>query len=141
MKLAAAALLLSVGLGTAVTSAQAAAPIYRCGADGTVYSQKPCAGGRLIDAADPRSDAQRAEAGRVAARERKLANDLERERRAQEATRATAAGINTAPAATQAAPQPRAGVKKRAAKPKPGSEDFVAIAPGKLAPSKKRGSK
>jgi hypothetical protein len=121
----------------AVASAQAAAPIYRCGADGTEYSQKPCPGGRLIDAADPRSDAQRAEAGRVAARERKLANDLERERRAQEATRTTAAGIGTAPAAAQAAPPPRAAVKKkRAVKPKVGSEDFVAISPKKTVPGK-----
>jgi hypothetical protein len=140
MKQAAVAMLLISGLVTLGTSAMAAAPIYRCGPDGNVYSQKPCADGRLIDAADPRSAAQRAEAGQVAARERKLANDLERERRAQEATRATAAGFNTLPAVAEAAatPQARAKNKKRNAKPKPGSEDFVAIAP---AGSKKRGRK
>ena len=45
-------------------------------ADGT-YSQVPCAGGTLVEAADPRTAAQRAEARRVAARERKAAQTLD----------------------------------------------------------------
>ena len=130
MKHAAVFALLLFGLTSA---AFAAAPIYRCGPDGRVYSQAPCDGGRLIDAADPRSEAQRVEARRVAARERKAANDLERERRAQEAAQqpAPATGINGRPAAaeTAAPPQPRAKPKHRGAKPKKGSDDFVAIEP------------
>ncbi len=129
MKHAAVALLLLSGLA----STFAAAPIYRCGPDGRVYSQTPCDGGRLIDAADPRSEAQRAEARRVAARERKTANDLERERRAQEAAQqpASATGIDGRPSApeTAAPPQPRAKPKHRGARPKKGSDDFVAIEP------------
>ena len=114
-------------------SAFAAAPIYRCGPDGRVYSQAPCDGGRLIDAADPRSEAQRVEARRVVARERKAANDLERERRAQEAAQqpATATGFNGRPAPAETAAPQRARVKQklRGAKPKQGVEDFVAIEP------------
>jgi hypothetical protein len=127
MKHTAVAALLFVGCASAI----AAAPIYRCGADRNVYSQKPCAEGRLIDAADPRSAAQRAEANQVAGRERKLANDLARERRAQEAAQASAAGIDARPVrAEAAAAAARAKGKKRSAKPKPGGEDFVAVVPG-----------
>jgi hypothetical protein len=115
-------------------SAFAAAPIYRCGPDGRVYSQTPCEGGRLIDAADPRSEAERIEARRVVARERKAAGDLERERRTREAAQQTASaiGINGRPAAVETVvpPPPRAKPKHhRATKPKSGSDDFVAVAP------------
>jgi hypothetical protein len=130
MKRALVALLLSVG----VSLAFAAAPIYRCGGpDGRTYSQAPCAGGQLIDAADPRSDAQRVEAQRVTARERKVANELERERRAQEAAQepASATGFNgrPAPAETAAPQRARGKPKHRGAKTKRGTEDFVAIEP------------
>jgi hypothetical protein len=130
MKHAAVFVLLLSGLASAL----AAAPIYRCGPDGRVYSQTPCEGGRLIEAADPRSEAQRIEARRVAARERKAANDMERERRAQQAAQepAAAAGFNGRPAARSepAAPQrTHAKQKHRGAKPKQGREDFVAVAP------------
>jgi hypothetical protein len=129
MKQAAFAVLLLSGL----THAFAAAPIYRCGADGRTYSQAPCEGGRLIDAADPRSEAQRVEARRVVAREHKAANELERERRARDAAQepAQATGFNGRPAGAEAAAptHPRAKTKHRGVKPKPGDEDFVAIAP------------
>jgi hypothetical protein len=129
MKQAAVALLLMSGLA----SAFAAAPIYRCGADGRTYSQAPCEGGRLIDAADPRSEAERVEARRVVARERKAANDLERERRAREAAQepAQATGFNGRPAGAEAAApaHPRVKAKHRSAKAKRGGDDFVAIEP------------
>jgi hypothetical protein len=116
-----------------LANAFAAAPIYRCGPDGRVYSQTPCADGRLIDAADPRSEAQRVEARRVVARERKAAQDMERERHAQEAAQepATATGFNgRPPPAETAGPQrPRGKQKHRGAKPKQATEDFVAIEP------------
>ncbi len=128
MRHAAIAVLLLSGLA----SAYAAAPIYRCGADGRTYSQAPCEGGRLIDAADPRSEAERVEARRVVAREHKAANELERERRAREAAQepAQATGFNGRPASAEAAPtRPRAKPKHRSAKAKSASEDFVAIEP------------
>ena len=115
--------------------ALAEAPIYRCGATGSrVYSQKPCPEGQLIDSADPRSAAQRAEAQTVAARERRMAAEMERERRRQQAaqTPAEATGINGRPApvepvaATQVGPH-----KKRHTKAKARSEEFVAVEPVK----------
>ncbi len=80
--------------GTAL-NAGAAAPIYRCG---SVYSQTPCPGGKLIDSADPRSAAQRAEARKVAAQERKRLAELERDRRAREAAAAASAASDAASA-------------------------------------------
>ena len=65
----------------AVGSAQAQ-EVYRCG---NVYSQTPCPQGRLVEAADARSAAQRAEAARVVASERRLATEMRRDRLAEEA--------------------------------------------------------
>jgi hypothetical protein len=78
MKRALAAMLLA----GAALQAGAAAPIYRCGNE---YSQTPCPEGRLIESADPRSAAQRADARKLAALERKRAAEMARERRAREA--------------------------------------------------------
>ena len=75
MKYAAVALLL-IGLAL---QAEAAGPIYRCGNE---YTQQPCPGGKMLDVSDPRSAAQRVEARKIAAAERRAAADLERERRA-----------------------------------------------------------
>ena len=116
----------------AMASQADAAGIYRCGADGRTYSQTPCADGRLVDAADPRSDAERAEAKRVAARERNTAADLERERRARELVgeKSAAAGFDHRPAAQQAAAS-AAKPKRRADKDKAANKDFVAVEPRK----------
>ena len=124
---------LALALLAAACSAQAGGPIYRCG---KTYSQDPCPGGQLIDAADPRTAAQRAEAQRVKAREKKLADDMERDRRDREAgiTPAQATGFNgrpNPPEATTKAP-PSKKKKKKASKPKAASgADFVATEPGK----------
>jgi len=111
---------------TTCTVVDAAGPIYRCGRE---YSQTPCSGGRLIDTADPRSAAQRAEAQRVLAREQELGAQMERERRAQEAghTPALAGVINgrPAPAEPAASSKSRGKNKKKAAKP----AVFKAVAP------------
>ena len=138
MKQAALAVLLAMMVG----SAAAAAPIYRCGADANVYSQTPCPEGRLIDAADPRSAAQRAEAQGIAAKERKQAAEMERERRRQEAERAPAqaVGFNSRPPP----PEPAASAagssarKRHHGKAKPASADFVAVDPSN---KKKRAKK
>jgi hypothetical protein len=54
-----------------------AQPVYRCGSE---YSQSPCPQARVVDAADARSDAQRAAASRVAADEKQSGTRMEHER-------------------------------------------------------------
>jgi hypothetical protein len=56
--------------------------IYRCGA---IYTHVPCLDGRVVEATDSRTAAQRAEAKSIAISERKLASELKRDRLAQEA--------------------------------------------------------
>jgi hypothetical protein len=109
-----------------------AQPIYRCGPDGKVYSQVPCADGTVMDASDPRTAAQRAEARKAAAQERKAAADLERERLARErAPSAPAASLSgPSPAAAAASAQGDGG--KTRSKPKAESgpkKEFSAVAP------------
>jgi hypothetical protein len=124
-----------VAMLAAASAPPAAAPIYRCGPDGRLYTQTPCPEGRLIQAADPRSEAQRVEAQRVAARERKVAAQLERDRRAQAAAPITpAAGIeNAPPPAAGPAPKPQPPKKHPRHKARSGAaatDDFVAVEPG-----------
>ena len=113
----------SLLLLAAMASHAAPAPIYRCGPDGREYSQVPCAGGTVVEASDPRSAAQRAEALKVAASERKRVADLERDRRANEAAikPAGASGFNARPAPVApkaAAPSEKGKSKKRHTKVK-----------------------
>jgi hypothetical protein len=122
-----------------MASGAQAQPIYRCG---TEYSRTPCPGGKMLESSDPRSAAQRAEAVRVAAQDRKKAAAMERERRAQEsgAKPLQAAGFNGRPPPPEsAASGAERGKLKKASKAKPAkSADFVAVEPGS---SKKRQSK
>jgi len=108
--------------------AQAAGPIYRCG--GGTYSQVPCAGGTLVEAADPRTAAQRAEARRAAAAERKAAQALERERLAAQKSGPAIASLGPSTAASAPARDsgraPKGKVKRKAA----ADGDFVAVEPG-----------
>lgn len=123
-------LLLSLAL-LAAAPALATPPIYRCGADGRTYSQVPCPEGTLIEASDPRSAAQRAEAKRVAEAERRRAAELERERKAaeKEAEKNAAGAIAVGPAAGGKADPPEAQGAKKAGKDKPAEKDFTAVAP------------
>jgi hypothetical protein len=61
-------------------AAAAQTQVYRCGADGSSYSQEPCAQAQAIDVADPRSAQQAAQARQVALREARQADELERDR-------------------------------------------------------------
>lgn len=103
-----ATLLLSLAMMAAVP-ALAAPPIYRCGTDGRTYSQVPCPEGSLIEASDPRTAAQRAEAKRLAEAERKRAADAERERKLAEKAVTPESGTTAAPptAATAAPAAPK----------------------------------
>ena len=80
---------LFAGLVCAISQTFAAGPIYRCG---NTYSQVRCPDGKLIDAADPRSAAQRAAAKKATALERERAAQMERDRKAADAASAPASG-------------------------------------------------
>ena len=69
-----------VGLLLAAGLAQAQTQIYRCGPEGRSYSHEPCAQGRAIDAADPRSTQQAAQTRQAALRDAREADALERSR-------------------------------------------------------------
>ena len=111
--------------------AHATQPVYRCG---NVYSQTPCPQGKLVEATDPRSGAQRAEARRLAADERKLAADMRNARLAEEsALKPAGAGSLSAPkslAAKLGSPADRGAKKKKRTSVKPAAgTDFVASGP------------
>ena len=119
-------------LALAGATAQAAGPVYRCGSS---YSQTPCPGGTLVEAGDPRTAAQRAEARRIAAAERTAARKAEKERLAAEKKQRKEPVIaSLGPTAAPSAPSKGSGksagkdADKRKAKAK--DEPFTAIAPG-----------
>jgi hypothetical protein len=114
------ALLLAMAAGAAMAQKT---PIYRCG---QTYSQTPCPDGHLIDSADPRTAAQRAQAKRVVENEKRLAAQMERDRHAAEAASAPAiaAALTTPVAASAPASAPAKGKKK------PGKADKAASGPG-----------
>lgn len=127
-------LTLATMLLAAASTAGAQSPVYRCGPEGREYSQLPCPGGTQFDPSDPRSAAQRAKAQQLAQAERRYAERLERERRANEAAvvPARAAGIDHRRAAP---PQPAASKPTRSTRKKssealaPGEADFIAKNP------------
>jgi hypothetical protein len=126
--MARAAAILIVASTAATFVASAAAPIYRCG---QTYTQTPCPGGRLVDSSDPRTAAQRAEAKRVAEREKKLAAQMERERVAKEkaAKPASANGFDARAAPAPEAASTPAKAKKRSKSKSAAGKDFVALEP------------
>jgi hypothetical protein len=102
----AAAWLLALAGGVA-----AAAPpqtVYRCGPDGRVYSQTPCADGRAVTTEDSRSASQQKAAGDVSTREAQQAQKLAHERRQREAAAKNqqAAGIKMPAPAVEGASAP-----------------------------------
>lgn len=122
-------------LALAGTSAQAAGPVYRCG---STYSQTPCAGGTLTELGDPRSAAQRAEARRMAAAERKAARSMQRERLATERKQQNAPAIaSLGPESSASAPADgdgkspgkRTTARKGKATEKARDEPFTAVVP------------
>ena len=117
-------------LAVACATAQAAGPVYRCG---STYSQTPCTGGRQLEAGDPRTAAQRAEARRQAAAERKAARSMERERLSSEKKQRSAPAIaSLGPTAAASAPAQGAGkdgTKRKAKSKDTKDEPFTAVAP------------
>jgi hypothetical protein len=115
-------LLVATALAGCLAAAHAAPQkIYRCGPDGRVLSQTPCKDG--VDAtrpvAQPTSD-QREAARRAADTDKRLADQLARERRERDAAAAgqRAAGFETAPkpvSSAASAPKPKGKTAARAA--------------------------
>ncbi|GAB1391484.1 MAG: hypothetical protein AMXMBFR78_15710 [Rubrivivax sp.] len=105
---------LAMGLG-AMPGVFAQDVVWRCGPEGRSYSAQPCADGRPIAVADPRDDAQRAQAQDAAERESRLAQQLGQERRQREHV-------------ARQAGQGAAGIKPLASAP-PGAERAAASAP------------
>ena len=133
MKLVAALLLCLVSAGSQAQT------IYRCGNE---YTRIPCPQGQVVEATDPRTGAQRAEAVRVAAEDHRRAAEMRRERLADQAALkpASAASLSAAPAlAARPAPTPeRHPLKKKRNVSKPASSTpFTAADPA----SRKRGKR
>lgn len=125
---------LALLLAVAGTTVQAAGPVYRCGSS---YSQTPCPGGTQLEAGDPRTAAQRAEARRIAAAERNAARKAEQERlSAEKKQRKEPVIASLGPSSSASAPAKEsgkvAGKAKRKAKTEGRSKDepFTAVAPG-----------
>ena len=95
--------------------------VYRCGPDGRVYSQAPCADGKPLSVEDPRSASQQRQARDVAASDAQLAGQLadERRQREQAAKGQAAAGFKTAPRSALAPSDPAAGHGKRKSRAAP----------------------
>jgi hypothetical protein len=109
----------SAGLLSLAWSLTQAAPpqtVYRCGPDGRIYSQTPCADGKVLSTDDPRSSSQQKAAREVAERDAEQAKKLADERRQREeaAKGQQAAGFKT-PAPATAASAPARKAKPKAA--------------------------
>lgn len=112
----------------------AAQGVYRCGDS---YSQKPCAGGALVQTDDARNESQRSQTREAAQRDGKVADAMEKARLKEEAKPAQA---YVAPPMGEPAyeEKPDAAVKPK----KP--QYFTAVAPrkpGEPAPKKKSKAK
>jgi hypothetical protein len=88
--------------------------IYRCG---NSYSQTPCANGLVVQAEDPRSEAQRTAAKEALAQDKQLAQELEASRQKEEARAFAREQAQQAAQARLLAAQAKAeGTKTREAK-------------------------
>ncbi len=116
MTLRPALLCILLSMATAGAHAQG---VWRCGADGKQFSDKPCAQGRALESLDARPASDLAAAQDAAQREKALAAQLAQERQQREAQAPLAAGIRSGkpePAVKpgkKAGPQPLKQVSKR----------------------------
>lgn len=133
-----------LGLLAGLSIPAAAQTVYRCGPAGNSYSQQPCADGRLVDVADPRSDAQVAEARAALRAQERWAARAARERRAEEAAHRPAGAVALGSLPTPPAPArktertpPRDGQRKKPSAAAASEGEFVATSP---APPRQRRS-
>lgn len=86
--------LAAIGLLTAgMVGGAAAQGVYRCGPDGSSYSQQPCADGRPVPVDDARGAEARREGEAAAARQARAADLLAQERQRRDAARPRAASL------------------------------------------------
>lgn len=131
-------------IGACLPLAAAAQTVYRCGPAGNVYTQQPCADGRAIDVADPRSPAQAAEARADWRAQEQWARRAAKERQAEAAANppALAGGIGPRAPSGRATEAPKAkGPERQEKRPRrrPKLHDdrgLVAIAPAEGRPAK-----
>lgn len=103
----------------------AAQSVYRCGPDGRIYQQTPCADGRAIDASDARSPEQRAAAQAVAEGEARRAAQFDRdnaaaaapENRKAKPPKAPKAAASGAPGSAASAPKNEKSAPRNPSKP------------------------
>ena len=141
-----AGLTLALLLAVAAGGAGASQDVWRC--QGNSYSSQPCTGGRLLDAADTRSDAHQSAARQVVERDRRLARDMaqdrherEREWRQNVGTGLTGFGLPTQHAAAGLKPKDRAQpeakpLMKKTSKAKPPKATTTATTATKTAAPK-----
>ncbi len=113
-------------------SASSQPTVYRCGNE---YTRVPCNQGRVVETQNSATtEARRAEAARVVASERRLAEDMARDRRRAEAAIKPASAGSLSPQRA-APPDAKASANKKAKKKVHGKgvledrEDFVASVP------------
>jgi hypothetical protein len=124
--LARSALVAALALASGLAGSQT---IYRCG---HMYSRAPCPNAKAIEVEGRPTAAQRAEARQVALREKRLADEMVRDRRLAEAAQKPALATSLGPARVAAATPPPAkkpARKKRRAAMPDGGRDFVAAVP------------
>ncbi len=114
-------ILATISISMALTLAAfgvGAQTVYRCG---NAYSGEPCPQAKLIDAADARTEAQRADALRVSADTKRLAREMQADRLALQASQRPAGAASLGGAPTKLAlSEPRAPKKpKKGKKPAP----------------------
>ncbi len=123
---------------TAVAQAQT---VFRCG---NAYGDTPCANSQPVDVSDARSAEQRDAAAEVVARDRRLAAELQQERRLRQASLkpAAAASLGGRPVAVVAAASHPAKPphRKRHRYVALQDSDFIAVAPGSGRKPKKAAS-
>jgi hypothetical protein len=115
-------IILAAALVLCGTLAQAQT-VYRCG---NSYSQQPCPGAAPIAAADPRTPAEAARSGSVAAADAKRADAMEKARIAHEKNAPKAGVIGPSPPPAQSHAQAPKGGHPKSGKPDP----FTAKTPG-----------
>jgi Domain of unknown function (DUF4124) len=90
--------------------------VYRCGADGKVYSDAPCPGGKTVNVADPRTGAQVQAAQTQVQQQQALGQRMQADREHNErlAAAANARASNLGPVAAKPKPEKAAASKQKA---------------------------
>ena len=122
MNLRPALVVMLLATATQLATAQA---VWRCGADGRQFSDKPCEQGRALDTLEPRPASDLAAAKDSVQRDKALAAQLVKERQLREAQAPkAAAGIRMAKAEEPVKPKTTPKPPKRSAKHHP-AEDGI----------------